>query len=495
MEDLFDFSNTDNILGTPKNVPTPQAGFASKTNINDDNTTNDDNKETKEKKDKKKESYKIVLVGDPQVGKTTFLTKHLNGSFDSQYRATVGASTFHLQFNTNLDNHKFECMDVAGQDIFAGKRDDYYKNIRGAIIMYDVMNWSSYDNITDIWLRELKDKAPSGIPICVVGNKMENRDTRKVSVEVVAEAISNTFEPKGIGYCEISVKTNQNLAEPFLFLTKQILKIHDSKAIYFVSKISELNLIESMLQHKNNKNNNDKEQKQPQTKDNKDKSQNLDNLFLNNSNTNNNGNINTTTKGGDYLDDIIFKIGDNDNNKNKKLNIKRNDNNNNNNNNMELKVEQNDDNFLANMMNEPLSKSKSHEPKIIPPPKTTTITTKSPKGKSQSISPKNNNQSIQKQSQSQSQRNRSSSSSTNNNNKNQHNKNQNNKNKKQQTRNKPQLRAAANNLNSGNSNDVMIDILLGIQETLNNLTSDVRRLQNDVSYLKQEFKTSKSQRR
>merc|ERR1712129_473030 len=87
----------------------------------------------------------------------------------------------------------------------------------------------------------------------------------------------------GIGYCEISVKMGQNLAEPFLFLTKKILHIHDSKALYFVSKISELNLIESMLQHKKNKDDKigaemKKKQQSPTN------NENLDNLFLDDTN-------------------------------------------------------------------------------------------------------------------------------------------------------------------------------------------------------------------
>mmetsp|Transcript_36827 Transcript_36827/g.32534 ORF Transcript_36827/g.32534 Transcript_36827/m.32534 type:complete len:480 (+) Transcript_36827:22-1461(+) len=479
MEDLFNFGNTDNILlGTPKNVATKQAGFSATSIVNDDSKT--------DKKDAKKEkNIKIVIVGDPQVGKTAFLTKHLNGSFDSKYRATMGASTFNLEFNTNLDSHKYEVLDVAGQNLFAGKRDQHYKDIKGAIIMYDVMNWASYDNVTDVWLRELKEKAPSGTPICIVGNKMENRDTRKVSVEVVAEAISNTFEPKGIHYCEISVKTNQNLAEPFLFLTKKILNIHDNKALYFVSKISELNLIESMLQHKKSK---DDKEKESQDNNNKSspKSQNLDNLFLNDSTKTNNNNGNKA-KGGDYLDDIIFKIGDNNNNNNQSAKSKA-----------SQSKSPTDDNFLADMMgNAPMTKSKSHEPKVIPPPKTSTITTRSPKmGKSQSISPKNQTSSIQSTSLSRSQsesRNRASSASVkvttavptiNSNNKNR-------KSSNQQSRSKPkQQRVVVNNDQS-----VMIDILLGLQETLNNLQSDVRRLQSDVSYLKQEFQKGKSQRR
>ncbi len=355
--------------------------------------------------------------------------------------------------------------------------------------MYDVMNWGSYDNVTDIWLKELTDKAPSGIPIVIVGNKMENRDTRKVSVEVVAESISNKFEPEGIGYCEISVKTNQNLAEPFLFLTKRILNINDSKALYFVSKISELNLIESMLQHKKNKD--DKQQKQIINEQQSSSPKNLDNLFgkqpvitndINNSN-------NDKKKGGDYLDDILFQIDDNNNSQNN-ADKKQNESDNKT---QSISMPNDDDNFLADMMASNPSKLNQQKSSL-------------PKAKSLSFSPKN--QSIDNQQK----RNRANSAKSTNN---ASNNNNNNKNKKTAIISKPApkqqhqqkkkvkhavhvkntvhntMNAALNmndNNNNNNNNGVVIDILLGIQETLNNLQSDVRKLQNDVNYLKQQRK-------
>eukprot|EP01083_Nonionella_stella_P194486 717345_1 len=164
MEDLFNFDNTDNILGDMKSTEPKQKGLGisstppsmldnqrSHSHVSD-TTPNNDLQDLQDKKEDKKKpkTYKIALIGDPQVGKTTYLTKHLNGSFNTSYNATIGASTFHLQFNTNLDSHNYEVLDIAGQNLFAGKRDKYYKEIVGAIIMYDVMNWSSYDNICDV---------------------------------------------------------------------------------------------------------------------------------------------------------------------------------------------------------------------------------------------------------------------------------------------------------------------------------------------------------
>ena len=109
----------------------------------------------------------------------------------------------------------------------------------------------------------------------------------------------------------MAVKTNQNLAEPFLFLTKRILNITDTKALYFVSKISELNLIESMLQQKS------QEQEHPPTAAQAPPA-NLDGLFgASDVDTpardvagDKGGGKRKPAKGGNYLDEVLFKMGD-----------------------------------------------------------------------------------------------------------------------------------------------------------------------------------------
>merc|ERR1719464_1459180 len=105
MEDLFDFANADNILGNIASSPSassilnPQSNRLNPQNhhVNNDLIQQSNNSNAEQQK-KEKEAIKLVIVGDPQVGKTTFLTKHLNGSFTQSYNATIGASTFNLQF-------------------------------------------------------------------------------------------------------------------------------------------------------------------------------------------------------------------------------------------------------------------------------------------------------------------------------------------------------------------------------------------------------------
>jgi GTP-binding nuclear protein Ran len=70
--------------------------------------------------------FKLILVGDGGVGKTTFVKRHRTGEFDKKYVATMGVEVHPLPFYTNLGSVIFSCWDTAGQEKFGGLRDGYY---------------------------------------------------------------------------------------------------------------------------------------------------------------------------------------------------------------------------------------------------------------------------------------------------------------------------------------------------------------------------------
>ena len=130
--------------------------------------------------------FKLILVGDGGVGKTTFVRRHLTGEFEKRYVATLGASSFlhgvvcmhrwfasslpthpltpslsqsttgvevhPLLFHTNRGQIKFNVWDTAGQEKFGGLRDGYYIQGQCAIIMFDVTSRITYKNVPN-WHR------------------------------------------------------------------------------------------------------------------------------------------------------------------------------------------------------------------------------------------------------------------------------------------------------------------------------------------------------
>jgi small GTP-binding protein len=91
--------------------------------------------------------FKLILVGDGGVGKTTFVKRHRTGEFEKRYVATMGVEVNPLPFSTSLGQIVYNCWDTAGQEKFGGLRDGYYIGGQAAIIMFDVTARVTYKSV------------------------------------------------------------------------------------------------------------------------------------------------------------------------------------------------------------------------------------------------------------------------------------------------------------------------------------------------------------
>jgi len=158
--------------------------------------------------------FKLILVGDGGVGKTTFVKRHLTGEFEKKYVATLGVEVYPLKFFTNLGPIQFNVWDTAGQEKFGGLRDGYYIQGHAAIIMFDVTSRLTYKNVPN-WHRDLV-RVCENIPIVLCGNKVDVKD-RKVKAKQI------TFNrKKNLMYFDISAKSNYNFEKPFLALARKL---------------------------------------------------------------------------------------------------------------------------------------------------------------------------------------------------------------------------------------------------------------------------------
>jgi len=159
-------------------------------------------------------TFKLILVGDGGVGKTTFVKRHITGEFEKKYVATLGVEVHPLKFHTNYGPILFNVWDTAGQEKFGGLRDGYYIQGQCAIIMFDVTSRLTYKNVPN-WHRDLV-RVCENIPIVLVGNKVDVKD-RKVKAKVI------TFHrKKNLQYYDISAKSNYNFEKPFLWLARKL---------------------------------------------------------------------------------------------------------------------------------------------------------------------------------------------------------------------------------------------------------------------------------
>ena len=164
-------------------------------------------------------SFKILLLGDSSVGKTCFLKRYTDGTFQDAYLSTIGFD-FKFKYIT-LDNGKtvkVQLWDTAGQERFRTIAKSYYKGAHGIVLMYDVTNRKTYDNIRK-WLIQIKNEAATKISIVLVANKIdcedELREVKKEEGEVLAK--NNNLK-----IFEASAKDNINVEESFKYIIEEI---------------------------------------------------------------------------------------------------------------------------------------------------------------------------------------------------------------------------------------------------------------------------------
>jgi len=158
--------------------------------------------------------FKLVLVGDGGVGKTTFVKRHRTGEFEKKYVATMGVEVSPLPFSTNFGPIVFNCWDTAGQEKFGGLRDGYYIGGQAAIIMFDVTSRLTYKNVPT-WHKDLV-RVCENIPMVLVGNKVDCRDRKVKHKDIIFH------RRKNLQYYDISAKSNYNFEKPFLYIARKL---------------------------------------------------------------------------------------------------------------------------------------------------------------------------------------------------------------------------------------------------------------------------------
>ena len=163
-------------------------------------------------------SYKILLLGDSSVGKTCFLKRYIDNTFQDAYLSTIGFD-FKYKFVTLKSGKqvKIQLWDTAGQERFRTIAKSYYKGAHGIVLIYDVTVKKTYDNIRK-WLNQIKNEASRRISIILVGNKIDCDDKREVTTEEGQKLADSNQLP----FYEASAKESININECFQDLIEKI---------------------------------------------------------------------------------------------------------------------------------------------------------------------------------------------------------------------------------------------------------------------------------
>ena len=168
-------------------------------------------------KEKKEVLYKILLLGDSSVGKTCFLMRYTDNTFQEIHMSTIGLD-YKLK-NVQLDENrmvKIQIWDTAGQDRFRSITKNYYKGANGIILIYDITNRKTFENVSN-WINQIKEEVSEKVTIIFVGNKIDDEEHRAVQTEEG----KNLANELGLMFFECSAKSGENIDSTFNELVKK----------------------------------------------------------------------------------------------------------------------------------------------------------------------------------------------------------------------------------------------------------------------------------
>ena len=161
--------------------------------------------------------YKILLLGDTSVGKTCFLMRYTDNTFQEIHMSTIGLD-YKLK-NVQLEDGKFvkiQIWDTAGQDRFRSITKNYYKGAHGILLLYDITDKKSFDNVKT-WIEQIREEVSDKVSVILVGNKIDDVEGRKVKTEE-GEKIAKEI---GVSFFECSAKTGENIDMIFNEMVKK----------------------------------------------------------------------------------------------------------------------------------------------------------------------------------------------------------------------------------------------------------------------------------
>ncbi|KAL3081490.1 hypothetical protein niasHS_008092 [Heterodera schachtii] len=168
-------------------------------------------------------SFTVMLLGDSCTGKTCLLIRFKDNTFmNNNFISTVGIDFRNKLVELDGCKVKLQIWDTAGQERFRSLTASYYRDADALLLVYDVTNRNSFDNIRD-WLAQVKEYAKDSVQLVLVGNKMDMSSQRKVH----ADEGRRLAKAYNIDFMETSAKTGHNVHDVFAELSRRLVRACD----------------------------------------------------------------------------------------------------------------------------------------------------------------------------------------------------------------------------------------------------------------------------
>ena len=170
--------------------------------------------------------FKIVVCGDPRVGKTSTILRFTDNAFTRTYIPTLGVNVSEKNIKISNNLVKLILWDIAGQEKFNIMRRHFYKGLEAIILIFDLTNRKSFESVPN-WYKDIENfiKSESDLIGVILGNKVDLTDERSIKKEEAIKLAKNF----NLEYIETSALTGKNIESSFKKIVNAIIESKTKK--------------------------------------------------------------------------------------------------------------------------------------------------------------------------------------------------------------------------------------------------------------------------
>ena len=166
--------------------------------------------------------YKILIMGDTNVGKTSLLLRYTENDFSSEGIATLGVDVKNKYISIEQKKIRLDIWDTAGQERFKGLSKSYIKGGQGFVFVFSLTDKKSFTNLKN-WINDVKTMSSTLYKMIVIGNKKDCENIK----EVFEKDLKDFAEKFDVQVFEASAKTGEGVEEAFNALVKLLYECKD----------------------------------------------------------------------------------------------------------------------------------------------------------------------------------------------------------------------------------------------------------------------------